>query len=70
MRYVIFFYGGENSAPTFEIALGIARAQVRSHYELTKSIGESFAVIYDKLNGSRWILFKVSSGETRYKQVY
>lgn len=69
MRYVIYFYEGWNSAPTFEKALEIARVQVKTHYEQTDSLGESFAIIYDKLNYSRWIMFKVSKGETRYKRV-
>lgn len=70
MRYAIYFCGGWNAAPTFEKALEIARVGVKTHYEQTDAIGESFAVIYDKLNYSRWIMFKVSKGETRYKQVY
>lgn len=70
MRYAIYFFGGWNSAPTFEKALEFARVLVRNHYEKTESLGESFAIIYDKLNFSRWIMFKVSKGETRYKQVY
>lgn len=70
MRYAIYFYEGWNSAPTFEKALEIAGVGVKTHYEQTDSIGESFAIIYDKLNCSRWIMFKVSKGETRYKQIY
>lgn len=69
MRYVIYFFEGWNSAPTFEKALEVARLQVVSHYERTESLGESYAVIFDKLNQTRWIVFKLSKGETRFKRI-
>lgn len=70
MRYVIYYLEGWNSAPTFEKSVEVARLQIKSHYERTDSLGESYAVIYDKLNRSRWIVFKASKGETRLKKVY
>lgn len=70
MRYAIYFFEGYDYAPTFEKALEVARLHVKAHYKQTQTLGESFAFIFDKLNHYRWIMFKVSSGETRYKQVY
>lgn len=69
MRYVIYFFGGWNSTPTFGKALEVARLQIESHYERTDSIGESYAVFFDKLNYTRWIVFQLSDGRIRFKRV-
>ena len=69
MRYVIYLFGGWNCAPTYERALDYAKSQVKIHYERTGSIGESYAVIYDKLNQYRWLVFLEGSDKIRYKLV-
>ncbi len=69
MRYVIYLFGGWNCTTTFERALAFAKSRVKIHYERSGSIGESYAVIYDKLNQYRWLVFLESSGKIRYKLV-
>lgn len=70
MRYAIYLFGGWNSAPTFESALDYAKSQVNAHYERTGSLGESYAVIYNKLTQYRWLVFIKCSGGLKCKLIY
>lgn len=69
MRYTIYLFGGYNGSPTLQSALDYAKDQVKNHYIETGNCGESFALIYDKLNHYRWFVWLDENLVVRYKKI-
>lgn len=69
MRYTIYLFGGYNGSPTLQSALDYAKGVVRAHYIETGYSGECFALIYDKLNHYRWLVWLDENFIVRYKKI-
>lgn len=69
MRFVVYFYGGFNGAADYQQAILIASNGVSRHYVNTGSLGESFAVIYDKLNQTRTFVWMEDATHVKYRRL-
>lgn len=69
MRYVVYFYDGFNSASDYQHALTIASNGVSRHYVNTGSLGESFAVVFDKLNQTRTFVWLEDATHIKYRRL-
>lgn len=69
MRYMVYFYSGFNSAGDYRQALNIASVGVSRHYVNTGSLGESFAVVYDKLNQTRTFVWLDDTTHVKYRRL-
>lgn len=69
-RYVIYGYGCYNCRPDYESALQCAAELVRSEYKYTGIIGECFAVVYDKLNRTRVVVWLTDDLKVKYRKLF
>lgn len=69
-RFEIYGYGYFNSRTTYQEALQWASESVRKHWRETGSNGESFAIIYDKLNRTRTIVWLNGELKIKYRKLY
>lgn len=69
-RYIIFCYGGFNGRSDYESALQCAAEMVRNHYKETGALGECFAVVYDKLNRSRVVVWLTDELMVKYRKLF
>lgn len=69
-RFRICGYGYHNSRTTYQDALQYASECVRQHWRDTGSVAESFALIYDKLNRTRTIVWLNGELKIKYRKLY
>ena len=69
-RYAIYGYGGYNGRSDYESALQYAAELIRSHYKETGALGECFAVVYDKLNRTRVVVWLIEDMKVKYRKLF
>lgn len=69
-RFNIYGYGCLNCRTDYEIALQYAAELVRSHYKETGALGECFAVVYDKLNRTRVVVWLTEDLKVKYRKLF
>lgn len=69
-RYVIYGYGGYNGRTDYQSALDCAAEMVRNHWKQTGEYGESFAVVYDKLNRTRVVVWLTDDLKVKYRKLF
>lgn len=69
-RFRICGYGYHNSRTTYHDALQYASECVRKHWRDTGDNAESFALIYDKLNRTRTIVWLNGELKIKYRKLY
>lgn len=69
-RYVIYGYGGYNGRADYRSALDCAAEMVRNHWRQTGEYGESFAVVYDKLNRTRVVVWLTGDLKVKYRKLF
>lgn len=69
-RYVIYGYGGYNARADYDSALQYAANLVRNHWRDTGALGESFAVVYDKLNRTRVVVWLTEDLKVKYRKLF
>lgn len=69
-RYVIYGYGGYNARTDYDSALQYAAELVRNHWRDTGALGESFAVVYDKLNRTRVVVWLTEDLKVKYRKLF
>lgn len=70
VRYTIYCYGGYNGRSDYESALQCAAEMVRDHWKRTGEFGESFAVVYDKLNRTRVVVWLTEDLKVKYRKLF
>lgn len=70
VRYTIYGYGGYNGRSDYESALQCAAEMVRNHWKETGALGESFAVVYDKLNRTRVVVWLTDDLKVKYRKLF
>ncbi|MBQ6127734.1 hypothetical protein IJI69_03525 [Candidatus Saccharibacteria bacterium] len=68
--YNIYGYGNVNFQPTFGNALSYAAELIRDHWKETGDLGECFAVVYDKLNHTRTIVWLTDDLKVKYRKLF
>lgn len=69
-RFNIYGYGCLNCRNDYESALLYAAELVRSHYKETGYLGECFAVVYDKLNRTRVVVWLTDDLKVKYRKLF
>lgn len=69
-RYTIYCYGGYNGRSRYTEALICAAEMVRNHWKETGALGESFAVVYDKLNRTRVVVWLTDDLKVKYRKLF
>lgn len=69
-RYVIYGYGCFNCRPDYESALQCGAEFVRSQYKQNGSFGECFAIVYDKLNRTRVVVWLTEDLKVKYRKLF
>ena len=69
-RFEIYGYGGYNGRSDYEGALQYAAELVRNHLIETGALGECFAVVYDKLNRTRVIVWLTEDLKVKYRKLF
>lgn len=69
-RYNIYGYGCLNCRPDYESALQYAAQLVRDHWKNTGDLGSSFAVVYDKLNRTRVVVWLTEDMKVKYRKLF
>ena len=70
VRFRICGYGYYNGRATYQEALQYASQCVRQQWRDTGSVAESFALIYDKLNRTRTIVWLNGELKIKYRKLY
>ena len=70
VRYTIYCYGGYNGCSDYESALQCAAEMIRNHWKETGAIGECFAVVYDKLNRTRVVVWLTEDLKVKYRKLF
>lgn len=69
-RFTIYVYGGFNGRSTFGNALSCAAELIRNHYKETGELGECFAIVYDKLNRTRTVVWLTEDLKVKYRKLF
>lgn len=69
-RFIIYVYGGYNECSRYTEALICADKMVRNHWKETGALGESFAVVYDKLNRTRVIVWLTEDLKIKFRKLF
>lgn len=69
-RYAIYGYGGYNGRCDFGSALQCAAELVRNHWKQSGALGECFAVVYDKLNHTRVVVWLTDDLKIKYRKLF
>ena len=70
VRYTIYCYGGYNGHSEYEGALQCAAEMIRNHWKETGYLGECFAVVYDKLNRTRVVVWLTEDLKVKYRKLF
>lgn len=69
-RFRILFFNGYNARVDFQSALACASEGVRDHYRDTGDLSECFALIYDKLNRHRTLVWLNDDLKVKFRKVF
>lgn len=69
-RFNIYGYGCLNCRNDYESALMYAAELIRSQYKKNGALGECFAMVYDKLNRTRVVVWLTDDMKVKYRKLF